>query len=53
MAMNITEERDSWHNLKGLFEKAHVHKFEQAMSADTANDDVYYYGRCACGETDV
>jgi len=52
--MNITEERKSWHNAEAQLplNKPHVHKFEPAMAADPANDEIYYFGQCKCGATE-
>lgn len=46
-------QRKSWHNTEAELSMPHVHKFEQAMSTDAENDDVYYYGKCACGATEI
>lgn len=55
MTPNIIEERKSWHNAEAQlpFDQPHVHKFEQAMATDRENDEIYYYGRCKCGATEI
>lgn len=47
----MTEELERWRELEQSF--YHVHEFEQKSAFDPQNDEVYYYGECECGETEI
>ena len=50
---SIAQDRKDWDNQQALFEDQHTHKFESKASFDPETDEAYYFGQCACGETEI